>query len=172
MAKCVAISFSEFRFSWKVNLSLFTTVCGLLIITGSAQGVPAAPNESWVVGEVVETATVDSLTLNIQPQQNLFPEYKLRIVTVEAIPGADNGLRGYEGKTIEALARDALGSGDVKGKIVKARVAFEATNAAGGTGSWKHRFCAGQVRGKIETTGLLETCNADWCGRHLLDSLP
>ena len=107
----------------------WVTVC-FLILVGWAQAVPQAPNESWIVGEVVEIERFDSLTLNIQPQQNLF-RCKLRIVSIEAIPGAENGLLGYEGKTIEALAREALGAGEVKGKFIKARVAFHSDERSG-----------------------------------------
>ena len=100
------------------------------ILAGRAQAVPQAPNESWIVGEVVDIERLDSLTLNIQPQQNLF-RYKLLIVTIEAIPGAENGLRGDAGKTIEALSRDGLGTGAVKGKLVRVRIAYQGDERSG-----------------------------------------
>jgi hypothetical protein len=115
------------RYFAAAHLFLLVFIGGLLIaLRGSAQGVPAAPNENWIVGEVLEEVLVDSLTLNIQPQQNLF-KLKLRILTVEAIPGAENSLRGHEGKTIEALAREPLS----KGQRVKARVAFQGDERSG-----------------------------------------
>ena len=127
MGNRIAVNGASVRYFAAAYGFLLVFIGGLLVaLSGSAQGVPAAPNENWVVGEVLETALVDSLTLNIQPQQNLF-KIKLRILTVEAIPGAENGLRGYEGKTIEVLAREPLG----KGQRVKARVAFQGDERSG-----------------------------------------
>src|SRR5215203_4709621 len=91
----------------------WTQFCLLIFLIGSLQAGPQAPNESWIVGEVIDIEQFDSLTLNIQPRQNLF-KCKLRILSIEAVPGAEDVLNGYEGKTIEALARDALGTGAVK----------------------------------------------------------
>lgn len=89
-----------------------------------------APNESWVVAEVVAVSVVDSSTLNVQPQQRLF-RCQLRITYVEAIAGAANILRDYEGKTIEALARDPLGIGDLNGQRIKARISFQGDERRG-----------------------------------------
>ncbi|MBM4262275.1 MAG: hypothetical protein FJ145_12715 [Deltaproteobacteria bacterium] len=96
----------------------------------AVEAVPMAPNESWVVAAVVAIAVVDSSTLDIQPQQKLF-RYQLRITNVEAVPGADNVLRGYEGRTIEALTREPLGSDAVKGQKVKVRISFQGDERRG-----------------------------------------
>jgi hypothetical protein len=127
MGNRIAVNGAWFRYFAPACASLVVFIGGLLVaLSGAAQGVPAAPNENWVVGEVLEATLVDSLTLNIQPQQNLF-KFKLHVLTVEAIPGAENGLRGYEGKTIEVLSREPLD----KGQRVKARVAFQGDERSG-----------------------------------------
>lgn len=43
-----------------------------LFCVTTVHGVPIAPNESWVVAEVVAFSVVDSSALNIQPRQNYF----------------------------------------------------------------------------------------------------
>lgn len=101
-----------------------------LFCVTTVHGAPIAPNESWVVAEVVAFSVVDSSTLNIQPQQKLF-RFQLRITSVEAIAGADNVLRGYEGKTIEALARDPFGTGDLKGQKIRVRISFQGDERRG-----------------------------------------
>lgn len=92
--------------------------------------VPMAPNESWVIAEIVELSVVESSSLNIQPPQNLFL-CQLRITKVGAVAGAENILRGNEGKTIEALTRAALGSGNLKGQWIRARISFQGDERGG-----------------------------------------
>ena len=158
MGNRIAVNGASVRYFAPAYRFLLVFIGGLLVaLSGSAQGVPAAPNESWVVGEVLEAVTVDSLTLNIQPQQNLF-KIKLRIVTVEAIPGAENGLRGYEGKTIEVLAREPLGKGQARQSACR----FSRRRTERPILDLGSVYCHGRkVREMMKRHGLLETCNAD-----------
>lgn len=61
-----------------------------------AFAVPALENESVVVGEILARTLVDASALGIQPAQKLW-RFNLRVVSVEAVAGADNVLRGQAG---------------------------------------------------------------------------
>lgn len=102
----------------------------MLLSRSTVYAVPMAPNESWAIAEVVAVAVVESRILDIQPPQKLF-RCSLRIVSVEAVAGVENILRGFDGKTIEALSREPLGGADVKGKIVRVRVTFQGDERRG-----------------------------------------
>lgn len=102
----------------------------LMLSRSAVFAVPMAPNESWAIAEVLDVAVIDSQTLDIQPPQKLFRS-SLRIISTEAVPGVENILQGFAGKTIEALSREPLGGADVKGKTVKVRVTFQGDERRG-----------------------------------------
>lgn len=83
--------------------------------------VPALENESVVVAEVLARTIVDASTLGIQPEQKLW-RFRLRVVSVESVAGADNFLRGQEGKTIEVYSNEVNApAGTVKQVTVRIR---------------------------------------------------
>jgi hypothetical protein len=103
----------------------------LWIVTGASllHAVPVVPNESLVVGEVLEKSLVDSSALGIEPQQTLL-HLKLRIITVEGVEGKENFLQGQEGKTIEVYAKE-LDSPVVATNSIEARITFRGDERMG-----------------------------------------
>lgn len=95
----------------------------LLLAIAPLLAVPVVPNESLVTAEVVEQDIVDSATLKIEPKQELY-RWKLRLIKVEAVQNKANFLAGYEGKSIEALSKEAPPVSSLVGKTIKARVSF------------------------------------------------
>ena len=91
--------------------------------------VPAVPNESLIVGEVLEKNLIASSTLGIEPQQTLL-YLKLRVITVEGVEGRENFLRGQEGTTIEVYSKE-LDAPVVATQSIKARVTFRGDERMG-----------------------------------------
>ena len=172
MGKSILVNDSYSRNFWPFYRTLQAFVCGLLFaLSGSAQAVPAAPNENWVVGEVVEAVTVDSLTFNIQPQQTLF-NCKLRISVLKPLPALTIVCAATKAKRSKLWRGMRLAL--AMSKVSSSRLAslFKATNAAAGLDLGSVPCHADSSEGNDETTGLLETCAIDRCHGHALDSLP
>ena len=107
------------RFTVIHVLSIFFVFAGIAPLLA----VPAIPNESLVTAEVVEHDTVDSTTLKIEPKQALH-RWKLRIIKIETVQQKANFLAGDEGKSIEALSKEAPAVSGLVGKTIKARISF------------------------------------------------
>jgi hypothetical protein len=114
---------------WPYSLAVcFTAIDGValfFVFLGVAPllAVPVVRNESLVTAEVVEQDIVDSTTLQIEPKQALY-RWKLRIIKIEAVQKMANFLAGYEGRSIEALSKEAPSGSSLVGKTIKARVSF------------------------------------------------
>jgi len=109
---------------------LFLLIVSLLVIHATqTQAVPALDNQSVVVGDVLERTLIDSLTVGIQPAQKLW-RFKLRVVSVESVAGAENVLRGHEGKVIEVFSNEVNAPADANHRI-KARISFHGDERAG-----------------------------------------
>jgi hypothetical protein len=116
------------------TLALFLsliTVAGLITPRAAqVQAVPAVPNESLVLAEVIEASVLDSLTLNIRPRQVLY-RLRLRVLTVEAVEGMENFLYGTEGTTIEVYLKEMGCATALVGKAIKARIMFRGDEGGG-----------------------------------------
>jgi hypothetical protein len=103
------IYFDDFEFKrvrFQVRASIAALCLGIVAGASLLHAVPAVPNESLVVGEVLEKNLIDSSALGIEPQQMLL-HLKLHIIKVEDVEGTEDFLRGQEGKTIEVLLERA-----------------------------------------------------------------
>ena len=106
----------------------FTAIDGMAIFfvffaIAPLLAVSVLPNESLVTAEVLEQDIVDSTTLKIEPKQALY-RWKLRLIKIEAVQRMANFLAGDEGRSIEALSKEAPSVSGLVGKTIKARVSF------------------------------------------------
>jgi hypothetical protein len=106
----------------------FTAIAGLatffvFFAIAPLLAVPALPNESLITAEVVEQDIVDSTALKIEPKQTLY-HWKLRLIKIAAVKKMANFLAGNEGKSIEALSKEAPAASGLVGKTIKARISF------------------------------------------------
>jgi len=85
-------------------------------------GAPAAPNESVLTAQVLDAVIVDSLTLNISPQQSLCV-LTLKLLSVRSVGDLQNFLHGKSRETIRAYTKNLSLLG-LKGKTVIATVSF------------------------------------------------
>ena len=115
-------------FSWFVS-SVMLVALPHIIHPMPALAVPAVENESVVVGEVLAKDIVDSSALNIQPHQMLL-RLKLRIVSVESVAGAENFLRGQEGRTIEVFSNEVNLPAEAE-KLLKLRIRYHGDERVG-----------------------------------------
>ena len=106
-----------------------TALCLVVVSASSLHAVPAAPNESLVVGEVLEKNLIDASALGIEPRQPLL-YWKLRIITVENVQGRENFLRGQEGKTIEVYSKE-LNTPVVPTQSIETRITFRGDEKMG-----------------------------------------
>jgi len=91
-------------------------------------GAPAAPNEIVVKVQVLDAVIVDSLTLNISPQQPLCV-LTLKLLSVNQVGDLDF-LYGKSGETIRAYSKD-LSLADLKGNIVAVTLSFRGDERGG-----------------------------------------
>jgi hypothetical protein len=109
---------------------LFLLIGSLLLIHASESlAVPALDNESLVVAVVLEKTLIDSSTIGIDPAQRLW-RMKLRIVSVESVAGAEDVLRGQEGKIIEVFSNEVNAPAGASSRI-KARISFHGDERGG-----------------------------------------
>lgn len=94
-----------------------------------ALAVPAMENESVVVAEVLERTIVDASALGIQPAQKLW-RFRLRVVNVESVAGAENFLSGQEGKTIEVYSNEVNAPAATEQRIT-VRIRFQGDERVG-----------------------------------------
>ena len=106
-----------------------TALCLVVVSALSLHAVPAAPNESVVVGEVLEKNLIDASVLGIEPRQPLL-YWKLRIITVENVQGRENFLRGQEGKTIEVYSKE-LNTPVIPTQSIETRITFRGDEKMG-----------------------------------------
>ena len=106
-----------------------TALCLVVVSALSLHAVPAAPNESVVVGEVLEKNLIDTSVLGIEPRQPLL-YWKLRIITVENVQGRENFLRGQEGKTIEVYSKE-LNTPVIPTQSIETRITFRGDEKMG-----------------------------------------
>jgi hypothetical protein len=113
------------RFSLAVRFTAIDGLAIFFVFVGITPllAVPAIPNESLVIAEVIEQNAVDSATLNVQPKQTLY-RCKLRIIKIDTVLRMANILQGHEGKSIEVLSKEAPSVSGLVGKTIKARVSF------------------------------------------------
>ena len=113
----------QYRFA--LRFAVIDGLAFLLVFFATAPlfAVPAIPNESLITAEVVEQDTVDSTTLKIEPKQVLY-RWKLRLIKIEAVRKMANLLAGHEGKSIEALSKEAPAASGLVGRTITARVSF------------------------------------------------
>ena len=104
-------------------------LCLVIVSASLLHAVPAAPNESLIVGEVLEKNLIDASVLGIEPRQPLL-YWKLRIITVENVQGRENFLRGQEGKTIEVYSKE-LDSPVVPSQSIETRITFRGDEKMG-----------------------------------------
>src|SRR5262245_49664421 len=93
---------------------------------GSISRVPAAPNESWVHGRVIE----------IRPDPTSFrgegADWKLHVASVEDVPGARNFARRRAGTVIDLFVPCLPPGLDVAvGDVIRARVSFQGDEHGG-----------------------------------------
>lgn len=109
-------------------------VLGPILLAGAisaspAGGVPVVPNESLVVGEVVELRAIDSSSLNIRPPQILF-RMRIRVLSVREVPSKPNLVTTRKGEILEVYSKDRLSS-DLIGKVIRGRVTFRGDERGG-----------------------------------------
>lgn len=90
---------------------------------------PAAPNESSVMAEVLEASVVDSLSLNILPQQPIVV-LKLKLLSVKPVGSLPSFLDGKSGETITAYSKDRTVV-NLTNKSVVATVSFQGDERGG-----------------------------------------
>jgi hypothetical protein len=113
---------NPFRDSRRLFPSLLTALFLVSLSFAQLPAVPEIPNESLLVGEILDVAEIDSRELDIRPQQILC-RFMVQIRSVQDVPGMANLLRGAEGKIVEAY-RMEMPCSEPAGKAVKARLTF------------------------------------------------
>jgi len=121
--------FKRVRFQARAPIAVLCVSILALVSASSLHAVPAAPNESLVVGEVLEKNLIDASVLGIEPQQPLL-YWKLRIITVKDVQGSENFLRAQEGKTIEVYSKE-LDTPVVPTQSIETRVTFRGDGRMG-----------------------------------------
>ena len=94
-----------------------------------AYSVPVIPNESLVVGEVLELTAVQSSTLNIKPAQILF-RVKLRLLSVEDVQNKANFLEAKKGQILEVYSKEKI-SPELLGKVIRGHISFRGDDRGG-----------------------------------------
>jgi hypothetical protein len=77
----------------------------------------------------LERTIVDASALGIEPAQQLW-RFRLRVVSVESVAGAENFLRGQEGKTIEVYSNEVNAPAATE-KRVTVRIRFQGDERVG-----------------------------------------
>ena len=99
------------------------------ISAAAATQAPAVPNETLLVGEVLEVTAVDSSALNIEPPQALF-RLRLRLVSARRVPPKASFLKAGPGEVVEVYSKQVV-SPRLVGKLIIGRVTFRGDELGG-----------------------------------------
>jgi hypothetical protein len=108
---------------------ILISLLAALLLVRHLEGAPPLPNETWVVGEVVEFDAIDSASLGIAPRRTL-SQLKIKLIETSAVERMANFLLGAEGQTIEVMSTEVLAPAELLGRIIKVRVTFRGDQKA------------------------------------------